>query len=109
MLLVFMLFRGRLALVDQNFEAARGTLRYTKSFFTEMTRSVKYQKVLGFGGSGIATLWTELDDRGQPVGDFAVKSPSLLRDPEFRAEIGWMRVSSVAQAIELMGKIDKKG
>ncbi|KAI1377212.1 hypothetical protein F4677DRAFT_415629 [Hypoxylon crocopeplum] len=84
---------GRLAEINEIFYAARQTYRRAISLFNQEVRYVKFRKVLGFGGSGIATLWSEVDRQGNPLRDFAVKVPMDEDDPYFRMEISWMSVS----------------
>ncbi|OTB06167.1 hypothetical protein M426DRAFT_9982 [Hypoxylon sp. CI-4A] len=82
--------RYRAAEFNQHFESARETYRRTREFFSQNARSIVFQKVLGFGGSGIVTLWSELSPYGQRVQDVAVKAPTDPNDPYFAQEIYWM-------------------
>ncbi|KAI1080422.1 hypothetical protein F5B20DRAFT_589492 [Whalleya microplaca] len=77
-------------LQDPDFLAAKDTYRRTREFLNSNARFIQYQKVLGFGSSGTATLWTELDQYGRPVQDIAVKAPRDINDDYFRMEIQWM-------------------
>lgn len=85
----------RQAELDETFYAARRTYHRVKDFFRVNTRSIIFQKVLGFGSSGIVTLWTELDRAYQRIQDLAVKAPVDENDPYFRMEIQWMLVGVV--------------
>ncbi|KAI1392675.1 uncharacterized protein F4822DRAFT_137551 [Hypoxylon trugodes] len=62
--------------ITDSFRRAQAAWKTAKDFFeTEIGGALKYQKVLGFGGYGIALLWTVQDPIGGPVRDIAVKFP----------------------------------
>ncbi|KAI1661172.1 hypothetical protein F4813DRAFT_346647 [Daldinia decipiens] len=76
--------------LNEVFEAAKDAYQRQRHFFSRNTRSLEFRKVLGFGSSGVVTLWTEINQYRQRVRDLAIKAPVDEGDPYFRQEINWM-------------------
>ncbi|KAI1774813.1 kinase-like domain-containing protein [Hypoxylon cercidicola] len=82
---------------DERFRAARETwLLSKKDFQKSIGSSLRYGRVLGIGGFGMAQLWSVLDTDGNHVRDVVIKAPILGADNEhikesIRKELSWMR------------------
>ncbi|KAI2623136.1 kinase-like domain-containing protein [Hypoxylon sp. NC1633] len=76
--------------IDETFYAAQGAYQRTIAFFQDNARYIQFRRVLGFGSSGIVTLWTETMQPGHHGRDIAVKVPVDEDDPYFRMEMNWM-------------------
>ncbi|KAI1444777.1 kinase-like domain-containing protein [Annulohypoxylon stygium] len=80
--------------VNETFYDAQAAYRYVRAFFNHNARGVKFQKVAGFGASGIVTVWEQCDENLQHKSrSFAVKIPVQIYDPFLRAEMSWMAVT----------------
>lgn len=79
--------------MNETFYDAQAAYRYVRAFFNHNARGVKFQKVAGFGASGIVTVWEQCDENLQHKSrSFAVKIPVQIYDPFLRAEMSWMAV-----------------
>ncbi|KAL7625804.1 hypothetical protein AAE478_005027 [Parahypoxylon ruwenzoriense] len=81
---------------DPTLNDARETFDRVRTFFEPRSMYFKFQKVLGFGSSGLVTLWSAINNWGH-LQDYAIKAPHNVNDDYFRQEIQWMEDFSTAE------------